>query len=62
MNHLKEFREAKGLSVTKLAEMSGVTRQTIHRLEQETDDRANSKTLKALADALEVKVKDFFVD
>jgi len=60
MNRLKEIREAKGLSVTKLAEESGVTRQTIHRLETETDDRANSKTLISLADALGVRVTDFF--
>ena len=60
MNRLKKIREAKGLSVTKLAEESGVTRQTIHRLETETDDRANSKTLISLADALGVRVTDFF--
>lgn len=49
------------MTVTDLAKASGVTRQTIYRLEGETDNTANSKTLKALADALEVKISDFFV-
>lgn len=61
MNRLREIREDKGFSVTTLSERSGITRQTIYRLENEVDDSANSKTLKALADALGVKVTDFFV-
>ena len=62
MNRLKEIRESKGFSVSKLASMSNVTRQTIHRLESEKDSVASIKTLKALAEALSVKVTDFFVD
>ena len=62
MNHLKEIRLDRKLSVSQLSIKSGITRQTIHRLENEADSRANTKTLKALADALEVKVSDFFVD
>lgn len=60
MNRLREIRLDKGLSVTDLSRLSNVTRQTIHRLEAEEEDTANSKTLKALADALGVKVTDFF--
>lgn len=60
MNRLKEIRESKALTITELARRSGITRQTITRLENEEDDTANSKTLKALADALEVRVTDFF--
>ena len=62
MNRLKEIRESKGFTISELARLSNVTRQTIYRLENEQDDTANSKTLKALADALTVKVTDFFVD
>lgn len=60
MNKLREIRESKALTITELARRSGITRQTITRLENEEDDTANSKTLKALADALEVRVTDFF--
>lgn len=62
MNRLKEIRLSKKLSLSELARISKVTRQTIHRLETEKDDNANSKTLKSLADALGVKVTDFFVE
>ena len=62
MNNLRDIRESKGFSVAELARKSNVTRQTIHRLENEEVDSANSKTLAALADALEVKVSDFFVE
>lgn len=62
MNRLKEIRMSKGISVSKLAKMADVTRQTIHRLESEQDNTASVKTLKALADAMSVKVSDFFVD
>ena len=60
MNKLREIREGKQLTITELARKSGITRQTISRLENEQDDSANSKTLKALADALGVRVTDFF--
>lgn len=62
MNKLKEIRLSKNLSLSELARISKVTRQTIHRLENEKDDNANSKTLKSLADALGVKVTDFFAE
>lgn len=62
MNRLKEIRESKGLSVSKLAEESGVTRQTIHSLEREDNHSARTSTLKCLAEALDVKVSDFFVE
>lgn len=60
MNALKRIREENGLTVSELAKKSGITRQTIYRLENEDEESANSKTLKALADALEVQVSDFF--
>lgn len=60
MNKLKEIREGKGISIAELARISNVTRQTIYRLEGGKDNVANSKTLVALADALGVKVSDFF--
>ena len=62
LNRLKEIREEKGFSISKLAKISGVTRQTIYRLENEEDESVKSKTLKSLAEALGVKVTDFFMD
>ena len=61
MNRLKDIRETKGMTITDLAAASGITRQTIYRLESDQDDTANTKTLKALADALGVKISDFFM-
>lgn len=61
VNKLKSIRENAGMSVSDLAKSSNVTRQTIYRLEAEKVDTANTKTLKALADALKVNVVDFFM-
>jgi len=61
LNRLKEIRESKGMSVLELSKASGITRQTIYRLEEEKEDTANSKTLKALANSLGVSVMDFFI-
>lgn len=59
---LKEIREAKQMTISALSQKSGITRQTIYRLENEMANTANSKTLVALADALGVRVTDFFAD
>lgn len=60
LNKLKQIRESKGITISELARLSKVTRATIYRLENGDDYTANSKTLKALADALGVKVTEFF--
>ena len=62
MTRLREKREEKEMSVSELSRRSGVSRQTIHRLEEEKIDTANAKTLKSLADALDVKVTEFFAE
>ena len=49
---LKEIRLEKGLSVPKLAEISGVPRRTIQNIERGVDGRMS--TMIKLADALEV--------
>ena len=61
-NKLKSIRESKKMSVSELARISNITRQTIHRLENEQVEIANTKTLKSLADALGVCVTEFFSD
>ena len=61
-NKLQEIRERKGLSISELSRKSNVSRQTIYSLEAEEVDKANLQTLKSLADALEVRVTDFFIE
>lgn len=58
---LKTIRMAKGVTTVELAEKSGISRATIHKLEHGVDD-VSTKTLKALAAALGVKVTDFFME
>lgn len=53
---LKQIRLEKGLSVPKLAELSGVPRRTIQDLEKRDDGRVS--TLIKLADALGVTLDE----
>lgn len=59
MESLKRARKAKGMSLTEVAERSGLHREAIARAErQETDVRAS--TLSALSKALGVPVCELF--
>lgn len=58
---LKAIRKEKGISIIDLSKMSGISRATIHKIEGNGGD-VSTKTLKALADALGVKITDFFVE
>lgn len=60
MNRLKDIRESKGISQEKLAELSGISRQTIFKLESDPEFNARVDTIKALADALEVEFHEIF--
>ena len=59
---LKELREQAGITQLQLAEKSGVPIRTIRAYEQGQRDmmEASYRIIKALADALDVKVEDFF--
>lgn len=59
---IKELREQKELSQTRLAELSGVSRMTIIALENNEEHEAKVGTLKALANALEVSVSELFAE
>jgi transcriptional regulator with XRE-family HTH domain len=61
-NRLQEIRESKGMSISELSRKSKVSRQTIYSLEADEVDKANLQTLKSLAEALEVRVTDFFIE
>ena len=60
MNRLKEVREEKGISQEKLSELSGISRQTIYKIEADPEFNARVDTIKALAEALEVDFHDIF--
>lgn len=58
---IKELRERKNMSQAELSRLSGVSRATIIRIENDTDVIVNTKTLQQLADALNVTVKYLFL-
>lgn len=59
---LKDIRLKKGISRTKLAELSKIDTETIKSLETGRNDPRNAKlsTLVALAKALKCRVKNFY--
>lgn len=56
--HMRACREAAGLSLRELAEMTGVTFTTIHRLEMGYHE-GNIVTIEILADALGVSIDEY---
>lgn len=57
---IREIREKKRLSQAELAEISGVSRATIIRIESNDRVVINTKTLEKLASALNVSVRTLF--
>lgn len=57
---LKLFRKSKGLSVLKLAEMTGLTPVTLYLLEK-GQNNPRVDTLSTLAYALHRRIEDFFI-
>ena len=57
-DNLKRIRAKKGLSQDKLSKLAGVTLTTLVKIESGANDNPKIKTLKAIADALEVSVCD----
>jgi len=57
---IKEVREAKKMTQEELAEKSGISRGTICALENGTERTTTSKTLVALAVALETTIDQIF--
>ena len=58
---IKEIREKKRMSQAELAEISGVSRATIIRIESTDNVVINTKTLEKLASALNVSVRTLFL-
>lgn len=57
---LKEFRKVKRISQEELANLSGVSRQTISAIENDGAGTATTKTLMKIAAALETTVGELF--
>ncbi len=53
---IKKYRQEKGLSQDKLAKLADITHTTMVKLESGINDNPTIKTLKKIADALEVSV------
>ena len=58
--YLEKIRREKGMTQAELSEKSGVSRQTIITIEADKTHIVSSKTLLALAKALEVPVQQIF--
>ena len=57
---LREVREEKGITQERLEELSGVSRQTISAIENNSEYQAKVGTLMALAKALGTTVDNLF--
>lgn len=60
--NIKKLREEANMTQSVLAERAHVSRSLINQLETGRRDSANSKTLNRLAEALNCKVSDFFIE
>ena len=60
-NNLKTIRVSKGLTQTKLAEISGVARTIINKLERGSKAVITSQTMIKLSTALETPIEDIFL-
>ncbi len=60
MEKLRELREERALSMRDLAERSGVTHQTIYRIEN-GQRQAQPRTVRHLAEALGVEPRELLV-
>jgi transcriptional regulator with XRE-family HTH domain len=56
--NVRRIRKAKELSQDRLAKLAGITLTTLVKIESGANDNPTIKTLKKIADALEVTVND----
>jgi len=60
--NVKKIRKQRELSQDKLAKLAGITLTTLVKIEAGANDNPTLKTLKSLANALEVTVNDLIED
>lgn len=56
--NIKKFRKKKGLSQDKLAKLADVTLTTLVKIESGVNDNPTIRTLKKIADALDVSIDE----
>ena len=60
-NRLKELREERGLSQKKLAELCGMSRTTIIKIENNEEANVNTRTIAKLSEIFDVKPSEIFL-
>lgn len=60
-NRLKELREERGISQEKLAELSGISRATLSKIENNEEVNVNTRTIAKLSDVFDVKPSEIFL-
>lgn len=60
-NRLKELRVERGISQEELAELSGLSRTTLSKIENNEEVNVNTRTIAKLADVLAVKPSEIFL-
>lgn len=61
-NNLRKIREEKGITQEELAEMAGISRVTISKLETNGSEGIKLSTMKALGKALDVSIESIFLE
>ena len=60
-NRLKELREERGISQERLSELSGISRTTLSKIENNEEVSVNTRTIARLADVFDVNPSEIFL-
>lgn len=60
-NRLKELRTERGISQEELVEMTGISRTTLSKIENNEEVNVNTRTIAKLAEAFDVKPSEIFL-
>ena len=60
-NRLKELRVERGMSQEELSELSGISRTTLSKIENNEEASVNTRTIAKLAEVFNVKPSDIFL-
>lgn len=60
-NRLKKLREERGISQEKLSEMSGISRTTLSKIENNEEVSVNTRTIAKLAEVFNVAPSEIFL-
>ncbi len=60
-NRLKEVRKDRGISRLKLSEMSGISRTTLTKIENNEEVNVNTRTIAKLSEVLGMKPSEIFM-